>query len=125
MTCSRPHSDETETLTPNPDFSPLCYSASFLKFFPKHVLLRDGKQIFRDKNKVVDMNVCHPARLPGKPCCSAREGVVSRRLPATSGAASAAESSLIPGHARLSIWEQKGVQWEQSEERREGGKKRG
>lgn len=67
--------------------------------------------------------MCHPEPLPGEPCRSAMETVVSRQLPATSEAASASESHLLPGIALLSIWEQKGVQWEQSEEEKEDGRK--
>lgn len=80
------------------------------------MLPRDVKQIVKEKNKIVDMDMCPPEPLPGEPCHSAMERVVSRQLPATSEAASASESHLLPGHALLSIWEQKGVQWEQSEE---------
>lgn len=119
MTCLRPHSNETpRRRLQTPAFSPLCCAASFLKFCPKHVLPRDGKQIFRDKNKVADVNMCHPERLPGKPCCSAMEGVVSRQLPATLGATSAAGS---PSPCLSKHLGAEGEQWEQSEEGRGRG----
>lgn len=118
-----------EALVPKPKlFIPYCTSSfphcQHSKAWPEDVLPKDGKQIIKEKNKRVDIDLCHPKPHPGKSCCSAMERMNSRQLLATSEVASASETP-PPRPGPSSIWEHKGIQWEQSEEEKKDGRKWG
>lgn len=61
------------------------------------------------------MDLCHTEPLPGRPCCSVWKEWTADSFQQLQRLTQP-QSHLLPGHALLSIWEQKGAQWEQSEE---------